>query len=1411
MPERADRCRVLYVSPMKALAYDVERNLVAPLTGIHHAAARLEIGPLQEVTTAIRTGDTPQDDRRRMQRVPPDILITTPESLYLILTSQARSMLGSVRWVILDEVHAVAGTKRGSHLALSLERLEEVTESAPQRIGLSATQRPLERIGQFMGGGQIIDAGQKASAEDNLQDDQWEPRPVTIVDIESDKVLDIELIVPVEDMAAPAPPNPLSTDQTDVGYRSIWPSIYPQILELIRSHQSTIVFANSRRLTERLCSELNSLAGEEVARAHHGSVSRDKRVEIEELLKKGEIPAVVATSSLELGIDMGAVDLVIQVESPTSVASGLQRVGRAGHQVGAPSVAKFFPKYRGDLLESAVVANRMQAGAVEATHIPSNPLDVLAQQIVAMVAMDDWGVDELFGLVRRAAPYSDLARGPFEAVLDMLSGRYPSELFGELRPRIVWDRVDQRLTARSSAQRLAVTNPGTIPDRGLYSVNLPDGARVGELDEEMVYESRPGDVFVLGTTAWRITDITADRVEVVPAPGEPAARMPFWRGDQAGRPIETGRAIGKFVRELSAADPDDALVTLSENYNLDSLAAKNLINFFEEERDATGTLPTDQTIVVQRFRDEIGDWRIAILSPLGARVHAPWAMALGRTLRERFGRATDVIWGDDGIALRFVDADEVPAIDELIPDPETVEAILMEELIDTAMFAAHFREAAARALLLPRRRPGGRTPLWLQRRRAGDLMEVAKEFGSFPIVLEVYREILQDKFDLPALIEVLTDVRARKIRVVEAETTSASPFASSLLFEFVASYLYEGDSPLAERRAAALTLDRELLRELLGEVELRELLAPDVIESVELELQRLADDRKAKGLDGVHDLLRALGPLSIADVDLRLNEGDAASLLGELEQTRRAVPTRMAGRDVWAAIEDVGRLRDALGTQPPPGTPQVFLETVDDPLGDLLSRFARTHGPFTADAVAVVYGLPSGVASTGLAALEASGRIIRGAFSPGGNNQEWIDNDVLRRLKRRSLAALRKEIEAVDTATLGRFLPAWQGVGRTSRRDATALHEVLRQLQGSAMPSSILERDVLSARLDYGPELLDQLMVSGEVVWVGRGPLGPRDGRIALFFRDQLATLHRPVPGTEAPSSSQHEAIRSHLTDRGASFFRDLYDNAGGGDPQSLLEAIWDLVWAGEITNDTLAPLRAFHLRKVRRPSGRRGYVPSSMPPASAGRWSMVSDLIAAPSSDAAWATATVELLLDRHGILTRSAALSDDVPGGLTSLYPVLNHMEEIGRIRRGYFVEGMGGMQFAMSGAIDRLRTAERVDGIAILAAADPANPYGSILDWPEVAGGRPTRSAGAYVILHDGEPVLFLERGGKKALLLNPDPEVLVPAAGALADIGTRTRRLTIETINGEPIARHPIGRILQNHGFAPSLRGLAYRGR
>ncbi len=1390
-PERSARCRVLYISPLKALAHDVERNLRAPLAGIRHASQRLLPEPLPELETFLRTGDTPAEDRRRMQRQPPDILITTPESLYLILTSATRSILEPVRWVIVDEVHAIAGTKRGAHLALSLERLEEITEVAPQRIGLSATQRPLETIARFLGGG-TNDSG------------VWAARPVTIIDVPHTRELDIEIVVPVEDMTEPGTPDPLDPDRAPS--RSIWPAVYPKLLEAIRAHNSTIVFANSRRLAERICSEVNNLAGEEIARAHHGSVSREHRLQIEDALKRGELRAVVATSSLELGIDMGAVDLVIQVEAPISVASGLQRVGRSGHQVGGVSKAKVFPKYRGDLLVATVLTAEMAKRNVESTRIPANPIDVLAQQIVAEVVSRDTTADRLFDLTRRAAPYSELSRSVFDATLDMLAGRYPSDLFAELRPRINWDRVSGEVTPRPGSRQLAVTNPGTIPDRGLYRVVLPDGSRVGELDEEMVYESREGDSFLLGSSSWRITQITHDRVEVVPAPADTAARMPFWHGDSLGRSLETGKAVGRFVRDTSRLDPEVAEDVLITTHHLDARAAANLVAYLAEEKQATGLLATDQTIIFERFRDEIGDWRLVMLSPLGARVHAPWAMALRHRFRARYGTDVDVIWSDDGIAFRFPDSDEPPNTADMMLEPDEVEPLLIEHLGDTALFAARFREAAGRSLLLPRRRPNQRTPLWLQRRRSADLLNVARQFGTFPMILEVYREILQDDFDLAGLQSVLTDIRSRRIRVAEVETDGPSPFASSLLFSFVAAYLYEADAPIAERRAAALTLDRELLRELLGEGDLRELIDPEVVAAVELELQHLTDGRRAMHPDAIHDLLRDLGPLGTTDIEVRSTGVDVAAALEALESARRIVDIVINGEPRWAAAEDVSRLRDGLGVPPPLGVAHVFLEAVADPLGDLIGRYARTHGPFTTGDISAHLGLPPAVVEAVLRQFEEAGRVDAGSFRPGGAGREWIDREVLRRLKRRSLAVLRKEIEPVEPQALARFAVAWQGVSLSPPRGQHALHDAVERLAGTPVPASILERDVLAARVEGAPAGLDRLLLDGSLVWIGMGGSGVADGKLALFPRDSLGALWGGPE--QAPDSPQHLAIIEQLEARGASFFRDIYDGVGGGDPAIALDALWDLVWAGHVTNDTLEPVRAFVSRRRGRTSGRPS-ISSRFPAHAGGRWSSTGHLATSAPTDTEHRTAWAQLILDRHGVVTRATVLAEAFPGGFSALYPIYTHLEETGRIRRGYFVEGLGGSQFALPGAIDRLRQEQRPEIVA-LAAADPANPYGATLGWPSVEGIRLARDAGAYVFLHGGELIAFLEKGRKSLNLLTSEPGHFIAVGQALAAVAARHRRTTVTTVNGSPAQTSPLAPALAEWGFTTAVKGLSYRG-
>ncbi len=1154
VPAKGKRCRILYVSPLRALAVDVEKNLRAPLAGIALAAERLG-APFNSPTIALRTGDTPAKERQHIARTPPDILITTPESLYLMLTSQAREILRSVDTVIVDEIHALAPTKRGAHLALSLERLEVIADTAPQRIGLSATQRPLDEIARFLG-------GQTATGV----------RPVTIVDAGSSKELDIEVIVPVDDMTEPgahsqasgATANGLGIDTAEAD-KSIWPHLHPRVLELILAHRTTIVFCNARRTAERLAAHLNDLAEEDLVRAHHGSLSREQRLGVESDLKAGRLRAIVATSSLELGIDMGSVDLVVLVESPGSVSRGLQRVGRAGHHVGEPSSGKIFPKYRGDLLETAIVVERMRAGLVEEMRYPRNPLDVLAQQIVAATALDEWDVDELLTLVRSAANFAELSDDMFRETLDMLAGRYPSDQFAGLRPRVVWDRAQNRVRARAGAQHVAVASGGTIPDRGLFGVFLPDGARVGELDEEMVYESRVGECFVLGASTWRIEEITFDRVVVVPAPGEPA-KTPFWRGDKPGRPLELGRAMGALVRELRDA-PEQADEKLRAA-GLDERAVSNLRAYLDEQAEATGAVPDDRTVVIERFADEIGDWRVCVLTPFGARVHAPWALAIEEKLA-RLDLPVQVLWSDDGIICRLPESLEEIPLDVLLVDPEELDELVVARVPSTSLFASRFRENAARALLLPRRRPGERTPLWQQRQRAAGLLEVASGYPSFPILLETTRECLRDVFDLPALRDVLGDIRSRHVHVVTVETRHASPFAQSLLFGWIAVYMYEGDAPLAERRVAALALDRDLLRDLLGADELRELLDPAVIEALEFELQRLVPERRARHADDLHDLLADLGPLDVDEIRARCS-ADPDTWIDTLLAERRAI---RVGTQL-AAVEDAARLRDGLGFAIPAGLPSAFTDPVSHPLDDLVARYARTHVPFMIDEVAARLGLSAERTLATLSRLEAAGRIVHGEFRPGGAEREWCDAGVLRALRRRSLAALRHEVEPVDASTFVRFLGAWHGIGR-GRRGTDALVIAIEQLQGVAIPVSVLERDVLPARVEgYRAGMLDELSAAGDLVWTGAGALGAEDGKVRLFFRDRARQLAASAILPEPPTGPLHDAIRRHLAQAGASFWPDLAA-AGDADEAVLMNALWDLVWAGEITNDTFGPLRA--------------------------------------------------------------------------------------------------------------------------------------------------------------------------------------------------------------------------------------------
>jgi ATP-dependent Lhr-like helicase len=1416
--------RTLYVSPLKALAVDVERNLRSPIVGIENAARVLGL-PFRRPVVDVRTGDTPAKERHRQARHPGDILVTTPESLFLLLTSRGRESLKTVETVILDEIHALAGTKRGVHLALSLERLVETTGREFQRIGLSATQRPLDVIARFLGG---------------------EGRTVHIVDTSEPPRIALRIVVPVDDMerpalsssepsraASPEASSDVATDDDETprprsrrthvarqtqkiplpgasGERiplpvvsspnegGIWPSVYPAILDEIRRHKTTIVFTNSRILCERIAQKVNELAGQELVRTHHGSLSHARRAEVEDQLKRGALPAIVATSSLELGIDMGAVDLVILVESPGSASRGLQRIGRASHHVGGTSEGVLFPKFRGDLLEATVVADEMQRGHIEETRVPQNCLDVLAQHVVAMVAMEPQSVSDILRIVRRASPYRELSRELLLSVLDMLSGHFPSDELADLTPRIVWDRGTDMLTPRRGALSLAVMNAGTIPDRGLYAVHLgPDGPRIGELDEEMTYESRQGDTIILGSSTWRVEEITRDRVIVSPAPGEPG-RLPFWKGERVGRPLALGRAIGAFLSAVEQKTASEIANYAQSVAPLDERAARNLSRYIDEQRTATGALPSDRTVIVERFQDEIGDWRVCVLTPFGSRVHMPWALAIQHALSEDAGVQIDVMWSDDGIALRLADTDNLPAHERLFPDASSIEEIVLAEVEKSSLFASSFRENAGRALLLPKRRMDGRTPLWMQRRRSEALLAVARRHPRFPIVLETVRECMVDVFDVPALKEILAQIARREIRVVDVETKSASPFARSLVFQYVAAFLYEGDAPLADRRAAALSLDRALLAELLGQDELRDLLDRASVDEIAREAARL-DEARIDSAERLHDHLRRLGDLTVAEIAVRATV-PVQPLIDALVKTRQAIVVRIASEDRVIAIEDAARFRDALGTALPGGVPDAFLAPVAGPLDALALRFARARGPFTDRAFAERYALLPAVANVVLTSLVTRGLLIRGALTPGGQGHEWCDPDVLKCIKRRALERLRNEIAPVDAHHYARFLLGWHGVLKP-RFGSERLLDAIVQLEGVPLPLSDLDR-ILSSRIaDYRPAMLDELGASGAIVWVGQGALSPSDGKIALFRRER-AHLLIDLPTLDVDLGEPHRRVLAHLVNKGASFFAELHLISGLSSTKECAEVLTDLVYAGHITNDTFQPLRARE-----RASSRRATAGGRMV---GGRFSLVSSLLeGAKASATERLLARAETLLEVRAVLARASVVAGELEGGFAALYPVLKELAERGRVRRGLFVRGLGGAQFALLPVVDRLRAArEHEVADLVLAATDPANPYGAALPWPdqENEGGRSRarRAAGVRVVLVDGECVLAVE---KASLVTFTDDAVKLQRATQALRRAQDWRTFRAKRVDGERAFESARAPLLLAAGFARDHLGLA----
>jgi ATP-dependent helicase Lhr and Lhr-like helicase len=1476
--DAAKGCRVVYLSPLKALAVDVEKNLRAPLVGIKNMAEREGVA-VRIPEISVRTGDTPAKERARFARHPGEILITTPESLYLLLTSEAGEGLRSVETVIVDEIHALVPTKRGAHMAMSIERLEALTGRRLQRIGLSATQRPLEEVARFLGGAEGEGPGSRAQgpvdkgegAERYVADEVAEDgavgapvyRPVTVVNAGARKALELRVEVPVEDMAKLGEIEELPSGPASQGPKrtSIWQSIYPRLLEIIKTRTSTLIFVNARRVAERLAGALNELAGEAIARAHHGSLAAVQRAEIEELLKAGKIKALVATSSLELGIDMGAIDLVIQIEAPPSVASGLQRIGRAGHSVGVPSVGIIFPKYRADLVACATVTRAMHEGHVESTRFLRNPLDVLAQQIVAVVAHpplpvvdaeirrrrrsdDEEGpgisYEALYGMVRGAAPFAGLSRGAFDGVLDMLAGRYPSDEFAELRPRITWDRTKNWITPRQGVKRIAILNGGTIPDRGLYGVFLAGErakpVRVGELDEEMVFESKPGETFILGASTWRIEEITHDRVLVAPAPGE-AGKMPFWHGDRAGRPLEFGRRIGALVRELRESPRAVGMARLTTEHDLDPGAAENLLRYLADQEIVTTVVPDDRNILIERVRDELGDWRVCILTPFGSRIHAPWSMAITAKIRALGGPAVETMWSEDGFCLRFPETDEAPDVEQMMLEPEEAAELVLQQLESTALFAAKFRESAARALLLPRRRADGRTPLWHQRKRAYDLLSVASQYASFPILLEAYRECLRDVFDMPALMETLRGISNRSLRIHVVDSRTPSPFASALLFSYVANYIYDGDAPLAERRAQALSIDQDQLREVMGDADLRELLDLNAIEETEEQLQCVVEPFKARTVDGVHDLLLKLGDLTLEGLAQRCVTDVVADGVAKLIRARRVLEIRVTDEKRLIAVEDAARYRDALGVPLPPGLPAAFLEKVPEAMVDLVRRFARTHGPFTTVECATRFGLAMPIVEAVLQKLVQVGRVVEGGFRPGGIHREWCDAEVLRTIRRKSLARLRKEIEPVEQRVLARLLTRWQGVVQP-RKGLDALLDVVENLQGAPLPASVLETEILPARVaGYKSSDLDMLVAAGEVVWVGLGPIGERDGRVGLYLAEKLPSLWGLSAWDQEGLTEKERAIVEYLRLRGASFFQDLHEGVSGGYPGETLEALWSLVWRGAVTNDGMAALRAYGEKPSTNARTRRVHQGGvafrsrrTTPPTGQGRWGLNAAAFAEGRSATAWSVATATQLLTRYGVVFRETAHAEGLPGGFSAVYDVLKAMEESGKIRRGYFAADLGATQFAMPAAVDLLRSlrvereGEKAE-MLMLAATDPANPYGALLRWPGGgdAGSSLTRSVGARVILCNGALVAYLRRGNPNVQVFLPEEEPgLGQVARAMAEFLVKRVRgdredeespgragMLIATVNGVAVGESVMAWALVEAGFVAGAMGFNVR--
>ena len=1398
---------LLYISPLKALNNDIQRNLDRPLAELRErfAAAGKEF---PEIRVAVRTGDTPASARARMLRKSPHILITTPESLNIMLTTlKGRGMFSSVRAVIVDEIHAIAGTKRGAHLALTLERLEALVERSPQRIGLSATQKPLEEVARFLGGCEATEATAPVF------------RPVTIVDCGMTKEMEIAVESPVADLG-------------NVG-GSIWPAVGPLVLRHIQASNTTLVFVNNRAQAEKIAARVNTLAEEEIAQPYHGSLARERRFALEERLKAGSLRALVTTSSLELGIDIGSVDLVIQLQSPKRVAAALQRIGRAGHTLGVASRGILVPTFRDDAVEIAAIVAAMRAGDVEPTHVVQNALDVLAQVVVAAVSVDDWRSGDLFELVRRAYPYHRLTRSAFDEVLAMLSGKYPSDIAAELEPRITWDRVNDLLIGSRAARMTAVISGGTIPDRGLYTVNLPDRTRLGELDEEFVHESRMGDVFQLGSSTWRIAAIEHDRVVVTPAPGTPA-RMPFWHGEYMARSLMLSHRVGALRRELAEA-PDEE--RLADEYGCDAATANSLVKYIAAQRAATGIVPDDRNIVIEQFRDETGAVRIVIHAAFGGRINAPWGMALAKRVREAMNDVDlQVQTTDDGIMLRLPDLGMSAPIQSLLGlSGAEAEQLVMEEVGSTSLFGARFRMNAARALLLPRGNPRRRMPLWLQRLKSLDLLQTVRQFPSFPILVETYREVLQDAFDMDGLKTTLSEIAGGNIRIHTVQTDSPSPFAASLQFGFVMDWLYGDDTPRAEQQAALLSLDRALLDEVMGG-EGSDDITLEAIEQTLAERRGTLPGRRARTNDELAHLLDRAGDISGEEVRARIatvEEGVRGDPFVELLASRRMIAIQLGaeGAQEWRFIltetypryvsafgpEQLRRVRGTseLAEQEAPAlVPEVLLHPAINASvarREILARFLTQSGPVTIAEIHDRYGWQPDWIESRLTEWEKTGKLVRGKFRRDLHDIEWCSRRVVEIGRRRALAALRKQIEAVELTHFAAFMQRWQHLDERDRLEGPAgTAAAVRQLYGIARPAGAWDRDYLRARVrSYDPTWLAQFSTTGEPVWTGEGNYDPESGamplaRVRFFERGTGATW---LPDQEQPVLSENaEKVRSTITEEGASFVGDI-QALTGLTMLSVREAIRELVAWGLVTNDTVEALREIarwkpmvprtapdptswlpadytpspnrrivqrrpNLRRL--PKWRRPDKPGFAASGWTGRWSLVRrrGTLGPDLPEEERAERIARQWLTRYGIVSREWWRRERPPVSWRSIYRELKRLEFRGEVRRGYFVKGLGGAQFALPDAVEWLRTVASEDqstgGFTVMAASDPANVYNLPLELVDRDPLSRPRGSGALLVMRGGRVAIAVEGRGRRFTVADwLSPEEITEAKKALLD--------------------------------------------